>query len=207
MKLTWYGHACFRVESSEGSVVFDAYEPTYVPGLHLPPLAADMSLSSHLHHDHYCPEAVKLTRRAVGFKVGSLSVFHDDCRGKKRGENTIHILDTEGLRLVHLGDLGHPLSSEQIEALGSVDILLIPVGGFYTIDAKQAKQIVDQLNPRVVIPMHYRGDGFGFDVLAPVDDFLSLYEGTVKVLDGNSVEVTADTPAQVVVPRFIPTGL
>ena len=87
------------------------------------------------------------------------------------------------------------------------DVLLTPVGGFYTIDAKQAKAIIDQLNPRVVIPMHYKGDGFGFDVIAPVDDFLSLWEGTVKVLEGNTAEVTADTPAQVILPQFVPTGL
>jgi len=186
MKLTWYGHACFRVESSEGSVVFDAYEPTYVPGLHLPPLAADMSLSSHLHRDHYCPEAVKLTRRAVGFKVGSLSVFHDDCRGEKRGENTIHILDAEGLRLVHLGDLGHPLPPEQIDALGKVDILLVPVGGLYTIDAETAFELASTLKPRLTIPMHYRGEGFGFDVIAPVEAFTSLCEN-VRYADSNEL--------------------
>ena len=87
------------------------------------------------------------------------------------------------------------------------DVLLIPVGGFYTIDAKQARAIIDQLNPRVVIPMHYKGQGFGFDVIASVDDFLSLWEGTVKVLEGNTAEVTADTPAQVILPQFVPTGL
>lgn len=187
MKLTWLGHACFLAESADGSIVFDAYEPGYVPGVKLPALAADMSVSSHLHGDHHCPEAVKLTRRMTGFKLRELDSFHDDCGGEKRGKNTIHILDAEGLRLVHLGDLGHPLSPEQLEALGRVDILLVPVGGFYTIDAKTAFELVTALKPRLTIPMHYRGEGFGFDVIAPVEDFASLFEN-VRYADSNVLD-------------------
>ena len=187
MKLTWLGHACFLIESADGSIVFDAYEPNYVPGLKLPPLAADMSVSSHLHGDHHCPEAVKLSRRRPGFKLQELECFHDECGGEKRGKNTIHILDAEDIRLVHLGDLGHPLSSEQLATLGKVDILLIPVGGFYTIDAKLAFELVNTLKPRLTVPMHYRGDGFGFDVIAPVDDFASLFEN-VRYADSNVLD-------------------
>jgi len=165
----------------------DAYEPGYVPGIQLPELAADLLISSHLHRDHYCPEAVKLTRRATGFKVQSMSTFHDDCGGEQRGENTVSIVDAEGLRLVHLGDLGHPLSAEQIVALGSVDILLVPVGGHFTIDAKTAAELVKAVKPRLTIPMHYRGEGFGFGLIAPVDDFIALFEN-VRYADGNVLD-------------------
>lgn len=187
MKLSWLGHACFLLETADGSIVFDAYEPNYVPGLKLPPLAADMSVSSHLHGDHHCPEAVKLSRRRPGFKLQELECFHDECGGENRGKNTIHILDAEDIRLVHLGDLGHPLSSEQLATLGKVDILLIPVGGFYTIDAKLAFELVKALKPRLTIPMHYRGEGFGFDVISPVDEFAALFEN-VRYADSNVLD-------------------
>lgn len=186
MKLTWFGHACFLLESRDGSIVFDAYEPAYVPGLKLPPLAADLCLSSHGHRDHYAPNAVKQTRRMTGFKLQELPCFHDDCGGELRGKNTIHIVDAEGLRLVHLGDLGHMLSPEQLESLGRVDILLIPVGGFYTIDAKTAFKLVQALKPALTIPMHYRGEGFGYDVISPVEDFTSLFDG-VRCCDSNTL--------------------
>ncbi len=187
MKLTWFGHACFLLESEDGSIVFDAYESGYVPGLRIPPLAADMYVSSHQHRDHHYPDAVKLTRRMPGFTLRELESFHDDCGGEKRGKNTIHILDAEGLRLVHLGDLGHPLSPQQLEALGKVDILLVPVGGFFTIDAKTAAELVKALKPRLTVPMHYRGEGFGFDVIAPVDDFTALFEN-VRYADSNVLD-------------------
>lgn len=187
MKLTWFGHACFLLESRDGSIVFDAYEPAYVPGLKLPPLAADLCLSSHGHRDHYAPSAVKQTRRMTGFKLQELPCFHDDCGGELRGKNTIHIVDAEGLRLVHLGDLGHMLSPEQLESLGRVDILLIPVGGFYTIDAKTAFKLVQALKPALTIPMHYRGEGFGYDVISPVEDFTSLFDN-VRFSDSNILD-------------------
>jgi L-ascorbate metabolism protein UlaG (beta-lactamase superfamily) len=152
-------------------------------------------------------DAVQLTGKECGVGVETVSTFHDEVEGAKRGTNLIHIFSAEEMKVIHLGDLGCELTGEQIAALANPDVLLIPVGGFYTIDAKQARAIIDQLNPRVVIPMHYKGQGFGFDVIASVDDFLSLWEGTVKVLEGNTAEVTADTPAQVILPQFVPTGL
>ncbi|MBQ3404999.1 MAG: MBL fold metallo-hydrolase, partial [Oscillospiraceae bacterium] len=117
--------------------------------------------------------------------------WHDDARGAKRGENTIHILQAEGLRVVHLGDLGHLLSEEQAASIGSPDLLMIPVGGFYTIDAKQAARTVEQLSPRIVVPMHFRGKGFGFDNIAPVKDFLKLVRYPQRSFDSSSMEFTA----------------
>lgn len=197
MKLTWYGHACFMLETDRGSLVFDPYAPGSVPGLELPQLTADMVICSHEHSDHYCPQGVKLSGRKPGFSVKSIAVWHDDKEGALRGKNLVSCVEDSELRLVHLGDLGHMLSPGQIEELGSVDILLIPVGGFYTIDAQTAWKLVQAIKPRITIPMHYRGPGFGFDNIAPVEDFLKLAE-KVEYLDTNVLETPFPTEASTV---------
>ena len=207
MKITWHGHSCFTIDTAQGSVTVDPFQDNYVPGLGVIRPVSDAVFCSHGHGDHHGVDAVQLTGKECGVGVETVSTFHDEVEGAKRGTNLIHIFSAEEMKVIHLGDLGCELTGKQIAALADPDVLLIPVGGFYTIDAKQARAIIDQLNPRVVIPMHYKGQGFGFDVIASVDDFLSLWEGTVKVLEGNTAEVTADTPAQVILPQFVPTGL
>jgi len=173
MKLTWYGHSCFMLESSAGSVVFDPYAAGKVPGVEMPALTADMVLSSHKHSDHYCPEKVNISGTTPLFDICRISCFHDDAQGSKRGNNYISVVEAEGMRVAHMGDLGHELSPAQLEKLGKVDVLLIPVGGFYTVDAKQAAAVVEAVKPAVTIPMHYRSDSFGFDVIGPLEDFLA----------------------------------
>jgi len=190
MKLTWYGHSCFLLETAEGSVVFDPYAPGSVPGLELPPLRADLVLCSHEHGDHGWRQGVSLTGREPGFRVERISCFHDGRRGLLRGKNTIHIVEAEGLRAAHLGDLGHELNEKQLAALGRIDLLLIPVGGHYTIDAETAHRVAGAINARIVVPMHYRGEGFGYDVIGPVGDFLRLC-GDVRRFDGNVLEPEA----------------
>lgn len=175
MKLTWYGHACFLVETAEGSVVFDPYAPGSVPGLTLPPLRADAVACSHGHRDHGYAAGVALSGRKPGFTLRTIPCFHDDRGGALRGENRITVLEAEGLRLVHLGDLGHALSAEQLAAVGRPDVLLIPVGGHYTIGPAEAEALVRVLRPRLTIPMHYRGEGFGYDVIGPVEDFTGRF--------------------------------
>lgn len=186
MKLTWWGHACFHIEGEDGSLVFDPYAPGSVPGLCLPPLAADLIISSHSHRDHCCPEAVKNTRRLPGFKVERIESFHDHHCGAHRGENTVSIIETEGLRLAHLGDLGHMPEGELLEKLRALDILLLPIGGHYTIGAKEAAELVKEIKPRLTIPMHYRGEGFGYDVIGPVEDFTALFEN-VRYAESNEL--------------------
>lgn len=176
MKLSWCGHSCFLVETAEGSLVFDPYAPGSVPGLRLPKLTADAVVCSHGHRDHGYAEGVQLSGKAPGFTLRQIPCFHDDRHGALRGENRITVLEAEGLRLAHLGDLGHALSPEQREALGQLDVLLIPVGGHYTIDAATAAELVCALQPRLTIPMHYRGTGFGYDVIGPVEDFTARFE-------------------------------
>lgn len=198
MKLIWNGHSCFTVETAQGTLVLDPYEDYYVTGLGALELEADRVLCSHDHKDHGAEAVVRQTGKPCGVQVTKINTFHDEVCGAKRGANVIHILSAEGMRVVHCGDLGCELTPEQLEQLKGADALLVPVGGFYTIDAAQAKRLVDAVSPRVVIPMHYRGDGFGYEVLARVEDYLALCDDVVYH-ESNAMELTSDTPAQTAV--------
>lgn len=189
MKLTWYGHSCFLLESAEGTVVFDPYAPGTVPGLALPELYADLVVCSHMHSDHFYPQGVALSGRRPSFGIQQMDTFHDGENGALRGDNTVTVIEADGLRTAHFGDLGHLLAPEQIAELGRIDVMLVPVGGFYTIDAKQAWALVQAIGPRVVIPMHYRGADFGFDNIAPVEDFLAL-AGKVQRRESNVIDLS-----------------
>lgn len=192
MKITWYGHSCFKLDSTDGSVVFDPFAPGKVPGLTLPEITADEVICSHGHADHNYAAGITLTGNNPEFTVAQIKTYHDLNKGVQRGENLVSAVDTEGMRVVHLGDLGHFLSPEQVKELGTVDVLFIPVGGYYTIDDQVAALVVSVLKPRVTIPMHYRGDGFGYDEISTVKAFTDLV-GNVKLLDTNEIEVTQDT--------------
>ena len=198
MKLTWLGHACFLLESENSSLVFDPYAPNYVPGFSLPELKADLCICSHGHDDHSCAEAVSLSGKPHGFKITQIPCFHDEKSGSLRGENLITIAEAEGFRVAHMGDLGHRLSDEQLAALGQIDVLMIPIGGYYTIDSLTAAEIVKKLQPKYTVPMHYKGAGFGYDVLETVDKFLSLMDNVVYC-DTNSIIISSDAEASVAV--------
>jgi L-ascorbate metabolism protein UlaG (beta-lactamase superfamily) len=173
-KLTWYGQSCFLLETAAGTrVLMDPFGKS--PGHALPAgLRADLVTVSHEHPDHNnarmstgSPRVVRgLTADKKGWahidekfrdvSIRSVGVYHDDKRGALRGLDTVFIFEVGGLRIAHLGDLGHTLDDEQLEAIGSVDVLLVPVGGGTTIDAYQATRVIDQLHPRLmIIPMHY----------------------------------------------------
>lgn len=198
MKITWYGHSCFLVETEEGSAVFDPYSPGSVPGLELPPLTADAVICSHGHSDHAWREGVKESGRAPGFALRQFDTWHDGLRGVLRGKNTVTVLEAEGLRVAHLGDLGHPLSAQQLEELGAVDVLMLPVGGHFTIGPETAWELAAAVRPRILIPMHYRGKGFGYPVIATVDKFLDLAEN-VRMLESNVLDTDElETPVTAV---------
>lgn len=197
MTLTWLGHACFLLETEDGRVVFDPYEPGSVPGLTLPEVSADLVLCSHGHHDHCYAAGIRQSKMRVGFTVEAVECFHDDRQGALRGKNTIHVVTAEGKRIVHMGDIGHMLSAEQVKAVGRPDVLMIPVGGYYTVDAAGAKALCDALKPRTIVPMHFRGPGFGYGEIAEVSAFTALYD-RVTVLDSAVLDVAA-APAGVVV--------
>jgi len=209
MKVTWLGHSCFRVEADGKSVICDPYSPGSVPGLKPVAVSADGVTCSHGHGDHCYADGVSLTGAALPFTVTTVDCFHDEAGGSQRGENRIHIFDLpDGLRAVHLGDLGHMLSPEQLAAVGKPDVLMIPVGGFFTIDARTAKELCDALQPRVIIPMHFRSAAFGYDIIAPVEDFTALFDPSrVTILPDSELTVTADTvPGVRVLTPALPEG-
>ena len=185
MKIEYLGHACFKFYSVDGDLVIDPYKDGSVDGLAPLRVEADEVICTHEHADHFGMECVTLSGNECHIEVTPIASWHDDQQGRLRGPNTMYVLETEGFRLAHLGDLGCPLNDGQKQLLQNLDVLMIPVGGYFTIDAKQAKEIVDELKPECVIPMHYRGDNFGYEVLAPVDDFLALcphHERTDRVI-------------------------
>nr|WP_325184768.1 MBL fold metallo-hydrolase [uncultured Oscillibacter sp.] len=201
MKLTWLGHACFSLEQDGCVILLDPY--TGVEGY--PPLrsAAHRVFCSHQHFDHSAVDLVEpLPPRESPFAVREIPVFHDDRGGALRGENTVRILTAGGLSAAHLGDLGHQLSPEQIAAIGPVDLVMIPVGGVYTVDAAGAKRVCEALGPKWVVPMHYRHDPYGLPNVAPVEDFLALWAPEqVHRLEGPSLELPLPS-AGVWVPKF-----
>lgn len=200
MRIIWNGHACFTLESGDYRLVLDPYTLEVYPPLSV---TANEVLCSHGHRDHSHLAAVTFQEGGKSpFHVQKMAVFHDGEQGALRGENTVHIIDGEGMRIVHCGDLGHLLSEEQLAAIGKVDLLLIPVGGYYTIDAKEAKTVVDAIAPRVVVPMHYRHGEFGLRPVGEVEDFLALCDGFCR-LDTNEFTLTPELRG-VIVPKFIP---
>ena len=196
MRITWLGHACFMVEYEGYRVVIDPFRD--VPGFADVSVEADMVLCSHGHFDHAYTDGVTLREgRANPFTVETVETFHDEEGGALRGKNTVHILRAGGLKVVHLGDLGHRLTREQAEKLWDCDVLMVPVGGTYTVDHAGAISAQAWLLPRVTIPMHYRGDDFGFDNIDTVDEFLNYFApADVCRYETNTLEVTADTRSQ-----------
>ncbi|MBQ6205532.1 MAG: MBL fold metallo-hydrolase [Oscillospiraceae bacterium] len=202
MKLTWMGHSCFVLEHEDYRIVMDPYKG--VPGY--PPLkvSAHAVYCSHQHADHNAVDLVtRLSRRKNPFKVREVKTFHDENEGAERGENTIHIFSANDITVAHMGDLGHHLTLEQIEAIGPLTVMLIPVGGVYTINAMGAKSACMALRPRCTIPMHYRHDPYGLPNIEGVEPFLKLWsKSTVRRLEGPSLELTKDLSG-VYVPRFV----
>ncbi|MBQ7488624.1 MAG: MBL fold metallo-hydrolase [Clostridia bacterium] len=198
MKITYNGHACFSITSDSYTILLDPYSPGSVPGYGSLDETANQVLCSHEHGDHNARDAIRITGSAKSpFEISTISTWHDDAQGKLRGPNTIHILKAEGLTVVHLGDLGCALQEAQLARIRHCDVLLIPVGGHYTIDATAAADIARQVGAKITIPMHYSGPGFGYDVIRPVSEFLRLFSD-VEELDGPSIELPAQQPHSIV---------
>jgi len=208
-RLTWFGQSCFLLETAAGTrVLMDPFGKG--TGYPLPAgLRADLITVSHEHPDHDNLALVTgkahvihgLTADKKGWAhiderfrdvaIRSVGVYHDDHRGAQRGLDTVFIFEVGGLRIAHLGDLGHTLDDDQLEAIGSVDVLLVPVGGATTVDAYQATRVVDQLHPRLmVVPMHYQTTVSTTKDLAPVDTFLER-KANVRREAGPTVVLTS----------------
>ncbi len=198
MNITWLGHSCFMLEADGFRVLLDPYNE--VPGLPAAEAEADAVYCSHGHFDHAYTEKVRLTSGKTNpFAVTEVQTFHDDQGGALRGNNVIRKFTAGGVSVAHFGDLGHPLSSAQLEALGPCDAVLIPVGGFYTIDAPTAKAVAEAVGAPVVVPMHYRNGPVGFDVLGTLEDFTGLYPTEQVKRYGSTLTVEKGMEPQVAV--------
>ena len=173
IEIIWRGHSCFELRAGRDTVVIDPF--LEVPGYGLLDLEADLVLVSHEHDDHNARERVRLTGRDPAVEVEVIETFHDPQGGKLRGPNKVFIVSLGGRRIAHLGDLGHELDQEQLDRLKGLDVILIPVGGHYTIDAGQAAALVKAVNPAIIVPMHYREGSAGWDVTSGVQPFLDHF--------------------------------
>ncbi|HEY1189985.1 MAG TPA: MBL fold metallo-hydrolase [Gemmata sp.] len=223
IKIRWFGQSFFQIESAEGRLV--AIDPHGIPAFGRPIVPAEFVLVSHPHEDHSLVEFIEAQKKdtklkeadiyrgvvetkpgkqewkVVDEKRGSIHVrnvatYHDTVNGMQRGKNSIWIIEMNGLTLCHLGDLGHELTAEQVKAVGKVDILMIPIGGIYTINGEQAQKVVEQLKPRLyVLPMHYAVPGY--DDLAGPEEFLDdvKKDRIKKMTDTNELVVPANAKA------------
>lgn len=196
MEIQFLGHSCFRIKGKKAILITDPFNPENV-GLKFPKTTADIITISHNHGDHNNFLAIGTgTNRPEPFvvngpgeyEISGVSIlgipsFHDDSSGSQRGKNTIYAINIDDISLVHLGDLGHKLTDEQVGEINGTDILFVPVGGIYTLDAAKAVEVVAQVEPKIVIPMHYRLPGLTFE-LAPVEKFLKqMMAEEIKPLD------------------------
>jgi len=200
MKIKYLGHSCFMLEESTGTtVVTDPYSNI---GLKMPNnVKADVVTVSHSHFDHNNVKSIMGRPKIIdkegnyeysGVEIKGIKSYHDDAEGAKRGENIIFKFRMDGLEVCHMGDIGEECSSELLEMLLPVNILLIPVGGTYTINAEQAKEYVDRIMPEIVIPMHYKTKGLKMSIDKP-DDFLDLFEDDeVECCEDSSLEFLRD---------------
>ena len=198
MKIRWHGHACF--ELSDGvTLVTDPHDGRSI-GIKQPNVMADIVLVSHDHWDHNCARVVRGSPTVIdsdfdgaerGVRLKSIQSFHDRSGGEKRGMNRIYLIDIEGTKFCHMGDLGHIPPEETMVELRDLDVLFIPVGDVFTIGAKEAAEIADELRPRVCVPMHYRVGGLSLSI-RPVEDFLEHFPEEQIIRVGNEVSFERD---------------
>ncbi|HNP75512.1 MAG TPA: MBL fold metallo-hydrolase [bacterium] len=184
MQIQWFGQSFFKLQAKNNGeeviIAIDPYDDSY--GLRVPKFSADIVAVSHNHPDHNNLDAIKGESFIINgpgeYETKNIFVYgipswHDDQQGRERGNNTIYRLTVEDMNIIHLGDLGHTLDDEQLEKMNGVDVLMIPVGGAVTIDAKKANDIIAEIEPRIVIPMHYQIPGLKLK-LDPLETFLKI---------------------------------
>jgi L-ascorbate metabolism protein UlaG (beta-lactamase superfamily) len=176
--ITWLGHSCFRIRGSQAIIITDPFPPNI--GYTLGKQTVDIVSISHPHPGHSCNEAITGEYRLVkgpgeyeiaGVLILGLATYHDAVKGQSKGKNTIYLFEVDGVTICHLGDIGHVLGDEEVEEMGNVDILMVPVGGVSTINASMAAETVRKLEPKIVLPMHYKTPKTSRE-LDPVENFL-----------------------------------
>jgi L-ascorbate metabolism protein UlaG (beta-lactamase superfamily) len=204
MKIKFLGHAAFLITTKDNiKIITDPYKSGAFGGaVGYKPITEEAHIVtiSHEHNDHNHYQTIKGNPQILkgageeeisGIKFVGIEVYHDISKGKERGKNVIFLIQADDLRLVHLGDLGHQLTNEEKKKLGEIDILFIPVGGYYTIDADEAGEIVEFLEPKITIPMHFKTPVLDFPI-ALVEDFL-VGKKNVKMLNVSEVEISKET--------------
>lgn len=213
-KLRWYGQSFFQLETAGRQLV--VFDPHAIPTFGTPRVFADITLISHPHNDHAQPEVLgekgrvfvgvaggadgkkgewaRIDEKVKATRVRTVATYHDATMGLTRGKNAAWVVEADGLTVCHLGDLGHELTPDVVKAIGPVDVLLVPVGGVFTINGEQAKRVVDQIQPkRFVVPMHFGVPGF--DDLAGPEEFLGEFKGVRKMTETNELVIPLDAKA------------
>jgi L-ascorbate metabolism protein UlaG (beta-lactamase superfamily) len=199
MRVRWHGHACFEI-AGKVKVVTDPHDGESI-GLAPPKVSPDVATVSHEHYDHNAvgalggkPEILRGPgrRAARGIEFVGVETCHDEAGGQKRGKNVAFAFSIGGVRFAHLGDLGHVPTDAQVNELGAVDVLFVPVGGVYTVDAAGAVEVIEKIGPRVAVPMHYRVGGLKL-AIAPLSEFSKkLAKGEKPREVGTSIEFEAE---------------
>ncbi|MFQ6107590.1 MAG: MBL fold metallo-hydrolase [Thermoplasmata archaeon] len=198
MEIRWHGHACFEI-SNDITIVTDPHDGRSI-GIRQPNVMADLVLISHDHWDHNAARVVRGNPRVIesdfegtvkGARISSIGTYHDKSKGEKRGTNRVFVIDLDGTKFCHLGDLGHIPSEEKMSRMRGMDVLFIPVGDVFTIGAKEAAEIARSLRPKVCVPMHYRIGGLSLSI-QPVDDFLGHFPEEQIIRIGNQVSFELD---------------
>lgn len=200
MKIRWFGHSCFYITSNNGTrILTDPFADSV--GYRFPNEEADIVTVSHNHYDHNNTKAVRGNFEAFN-KVGlyeykdvqikGIPSFHDKVKGWKRGANIIFVMNVDGIRVCHLGDLGHIPGQIQVSGVGQIDILMVPVGGIFTVDAEGARDVVELLKPKIVIPMHYKTPHLSFK-LEGADKFTSLFDAA-RIKKPEEPEMSIENP-------------
>ena len=198
MEISWLGHSCFRIRGAQTTILTDPYSPGLGYSLGKP--TARIVTVSHQHPGHSYTQGIGGEPKVVagpgeyevsGVLIIGMATFHDGQEGRERGKNTVYLMDVDEVSVCHLGDLGHVLNTEQVEEMENVDVLLLPVGGVSTINATMAAEVVRQLEPKVVVPMHYKTEALKRG-LEPVDRFLKEM-GLSEVSSQPKLSVTKTT--------------
>ncbi|MGO9139252.1 MAG: MBL fold metallo-hydrolase [Syntrophales bacterium] len=202
MNIEWYGHAAFKITTEKGiRIIIDPYESGFSGGTisyRNIDDEADIVITSHDHGDHNYIKSIRGKYEHIkkqgsyeikGVKLQTLPTFHDTASGKERGDNLLTIISADGIKLLHLGDLGHDLDPETLKKIGKVDVLLLPVGGFYTIDAQAATKVMNNIRPSITIPMHYRTEKCSFPITTVAE--FTRGKKNVQVLPKSEMKITA----------------
>lgn len=206
LEISYLGHAAFKIKCDQTTIILDPFDPKFLTGFKWTPQEADLVLVTHQHGDHNFAAGVTGNPFVIdgpgeyeikGVNVFGIGSFHDKNKGEERGINTMYLIETGDIVLAHLGDLGHIPDEAQFKELERADILMLPVGGFYTIDAKAAKQIIEHINPSIVIPMHYQVKETYAEKLESIEKFLKEIEvEPPEAVEKLKIKSRADLPEE-----------